>query len=171
MTEFFADYGLFLLKTVTIVIAIVAIIASAAAASKKAGHHEGLEVEDLNKKYRAMASALKQAILNKADSKKVAKAEKEKDKARAKAAESRPRIFVVDFKGDLKASAVPSLREEVSALLAVAQDGDQVRGAAGNAGGMVHEHGLAASQLARIRDRKIPLTVLPSTRLRPAAAT
>jgi len=50
MTEFLAEYGLFLLKTVTIVVAIVVIIGSAAAASKKASHQEGLEVEDLNKK-------------------------------------------------------------------------------------------------------------------------
>ena len=65
MTEFLAEYGLFLLKTATIVAGIVVIIGSAAAAGKKASHLETLEVEDLNKKYRALASALKKAILNK----------------------------------------------------------------------------------------------------------
>ncbi len=159
MTEFLAEYGLFLLKTATIVVAIVVIIGSAAAAQKKAAQQEGLEIEDLNKKYRALATALKSAILNKADKKKVAKEEKEQEKARAKAAESRPCVFVIDFKGDLKASAVPSLREEVSAILDVARGGDQVVVRLENHGGMVHEHGLAASQLARIRERQIPLTV------------
>ncbi len=159
MTEFLAEYGLFLLKTATIVIAIVVIIGSAAAAQKKAAHQEGLEIEDLNKKYRNLATALKSAILNKADKKKVAKEEKEREKARAKSTESRPCVFVIDFKGDLKASAVPSLREEVSAVLDVARDGDQVVVRLENHGGMVHEHGLAASQLARIRERQIPLTV------------
>jgi len=159
MTDFFAEYGLFLLKTLTIVVAIVVIIGAAAAASKKAAQQEGLEVEDLNKKYRSMANALKKAILNKADRKKVAREEKEQEKVRAKSTDSRACVFVLDFKGDLKASAVPSLREEVSAVLDVAKAGDQVVVRLENHGGMVHEHGLAASQLARIRDRDIPLTV------------
>ncbi len=160
MIEFFAEYGLFLLKTVTIVVAVIVIIGSAAAASKKAAHQEGLEVENLNKKYRSMANALKQAVLSKGDWKKVAKEEKEREKAKTKSAESRPRAFVIDFKGDLKASAVPSLREEVSAVLDVASKDDRVIIRLENHGGVVHEHGLAASQLARIRDREIPLTVV-----------
>ena len=160
MIEFIAEYGLFLLKTVTLVVAVIAIIGAAAAAGKKAAHQEGLEVEDLNKKYKSMASALKQAVMKKADWKKEAKAEKERDKAEAKADEARPRAFIIDFKGDLKASAVPSLREEVSALLEVASREDQVVVRLENYGGVVHEHGLAASQLVRIRDREIPLTIV-----------
>jgi len=160
MTAFFADYGLFLLKTVTIVVAIVAIIGAIAAASKKAADHEGLEIEDLNRKYKTLAGALKQAVMKKADWKKEMKAEKARDKADAKADESQPRAFVIQFKGDLKASAVPSLREEVSALLEVATPADQVIICLENYGGVVHEHGLAASQLVRIRDREIPLTVV-----------
>ena len=160
MTEFFAEYGLFLLKTLTIVVAIVVIIGSAAAAGRKAAHQEGLEVEDLNKKYRSMAGALRQAVMKKADWKKAAKAEKERAKADAKSTESRPRAFVIDFKGDLKASAVPALREEVSAVLEVAAAEDRVVVRLENHGGVVHEHGLAASQLARIRDKEIPLTVV-----------
>jgi serine protease SohB len=160
MIEFFAEYGLFLLKTVTIVAAFVVIIGTAAAAGKKAGHHEGLEIESLNRKYRELASALKQAVMKKGAWKKEVKAEKERDKAEAKSDEAKPRAYVVDFKGDLKATAVPSLREEVSAILEVAQPEDQVIVRLENYGGVVHEHGLAASQLVRIRDREIPLTVV-----------
>ena len=160
MTEFFAEYGLFLLKTLTIVVGIVVIIISAATAGKRAAQQEGLEVEDLNKKYKSMASALRQAVMKKADWKKQAKADKERAKAEEKSPESRPRAFVIDFKGDLKASAVTSLREEVSAVLEVADDRDQVVVRLENYGGVVHEHGLAASQLARIREKDIPLTVV-----------
>jgi len=159
MTEFFAEYGLFLLKAITIVAAIVVVIGTAAAAGRKASHHEGLEIESLNKKYQQIASALKQAIMKKADWKAEAKAGKQRDKADAKSAEKRPRAFVIDFKGDLKASAVPSLREEVSAILEVATADDQIIVRLENYGGVVHEHGLAASQLVRIRDREIPLIV------------
>ncbi len=158
MSQFFIEYGLFLLKAVTIVAAFVVIVGVVAAAGRKAVH-EGLEIESLNEKYESLAKALRQAVLNKDEKKKDAKESKKREKAEAKQPSSRPRSFVLDFKGDLKASAVPSLREEVSAILQVATAQDEVIVRLENHGGVVHEHGLAASQLARIRDRDIPLTV------------
>ncbi len=158
MIEFLADYGLFLMKVVTIVVAIVVIIGVASAAGRRASH-EGLEVESLNKKYRALAQILRSAVLNKGALKKEAKEEKRRQKEERKGDTSRSRSFVIDFKGDLKASAVQSLREEVSALLEVATTDDEVIVRLENHGGLVHEHGLAASQLARIRDREIPLSI------------
>ena len=158
MAEFFAEYGLFLLKTLTIVIAIIAVMAAGATAQRKASH-EGLEVENLNKKYRGLADALRKAVSSKHERKRSAKARKKEKKAEGKEPSGKPRSFVVDFKGDLKASAVSSLREEVSAILDVATGDDEVIVRLENHGGIVHEHGLAASQLARIRDRDIPLLV------------
>ena len=157
--EFLADYGLFLLKIATVVIAIVLIIGAAASAGRKASGQEILEVENLNKKYQTFAAGLKQAVLSKSEWKAEAKTQKERDKAEEKNKNGRPRAFLIDFKGDLKASAVPSLRQEVSAILEVATTEDQIVVRLENHGGVVHEHGLAASQLVRIRDREIPLTV------------
>jgi len=157
MSQFFIEYGLFLLKVVTIVTAVIVVIVVAAAAGRK-GSQDGLEVESLNEKYKALAHGLRTAVLNKGEQKKEAKKEKKRRKEEEKHA-SRPRSFVIDFKGDLKASAVPSLREEVSAVLDVLTDADEVIVRLENHGGVVHEHGLAASQLARIRDRGIPLHV------------
>jgi serine protease SohB len=158
MIEFLAEYGLFLLKVVTVVVGIIAVIAVAASAGRKSGQ-EGLEVENLNKKHETLSETLQSAVSSKDQRKKAAKEKKKKDKADAKEETLRPRSFVIDFKGDLKASAVPSLREEVSAILDVATAADQVIVRLENHGGVVHEHGLAASQLARIRDHDIPLIV------------
>ncbi|MDH3334497.1 MAG: protease SohB [Gammaproteobacteria bacterium] len=158
MAAFFAEYGLFLLKAITIVVAIVVVIVVAASAGRKASH-EGLEVENLNKKYKTLANTLRDAVSSKDEQKKAAKERKKADKAAKKESSDRPRSFVIDFKGDLKASAVASLREEVSAILDVAGGDDEVIVRLENHGGMVHEHGLAASQLSRIRDRDIPLVV------------
>jgi len=158
MSDFFFNYGLFFVKVLTIVVAVVIIIGVAASAGRKA-HQEGLEVEDLNKKYKGLARALRKAVLKKDEQKKEAKAEKKREKAEAKAPTDRPRSFVINFKGDLKASALPALREEVSAVLEVASGTDEVIVCLENHGGVVHEHGLAASQLARIRDKGIPLIV------------
>lgn len=158
MSQFLAEYGMFLLKAATIVAAVVVVMLAAAAASRKAAH-DGLEIEHLNKKYKLIADALRNAVLPKSERKKNAKARRKEAKAESKHPTARPRSFVIDFKGDLKASAVPSLREEVSAVLDVVDDGDEVIVRLENHGGLVHEHGLAASQLARIRDRGIPLVI------------
>lgn len=158
MGQFFAEYGLFLLKVITILAAIVAAIVVAASAGRRASH-EGLEVENLNKNFKSLADSLRAAISTKAEQKQAAKARKKEEKAEGKTPSTKPRSFVIDFKGDLKASAVASLREEVSAVLDVASEGDEVIVRLENHGGVVHEHGLAASQLARIRDQGIPLIV------------
>jgi serine protease SohB len=159
MTEFLLEYGLFLLKAITVVAAIIMVIVAVAAVGRKAASHDGLEVENLNGRYRSLAAALKRAVLQKNAWKVEAKTEKARRKAEAKSTERRPRSFVIDFKGDLKASAVASLREEISAILDVAEDNDQVVVRLENYGGVVHEHGLGASQLVRIRERNIPLIV------------
>ncbi len=159
MDEFLAGYGLFLAKTVTLVVAVLVIIAAGAAASRRVAGGEGLKVENLNERYRKLASALKRSVVNRKAAKALAKAEKVATKAAAKKAETRPRTFVIDFKGDIKATAAASLREEVSAVLAVAGEEDEVLLRLENAGGMVHEHGLAASQLARLREAGVKLVV------------
>lgn len=68
-------------------------------------------------------------------------------------------IFVLDFDGDIRASAVTSLRQEISAILTLARSEDEVVVRLESGGGVVHGYGLAASQLQRIRAHNIPLTV------------
>lgn len=68
-------------------------------------------------------------------------------------------MYVIDFKGSMDAGEVSSLREEVSAVMAVAEKGDEVLLRLESPGGVVHGYGLAASQLQRLRDKNIPLTV------------
>lgn len=159
MEEFLTNYGLFLAKTVTFVAAVLVIIAAATAASRKVGTTEGLKVENLNDRYRKLGATLRQSLVNRKAAKAMAKADKAAAKSAAKQPETRPRTFVIDFKGDIKATAAASLREEVSAVLAAAQDEDEVLLRLENAGGMVHEHGLAASQLVRLREAGLHLTV------------
>ena len=109
MAAFFAEYGLFLLKAITIVIAIGAIIAIAAAAGRKASH-EGLEVENLNKKYRKIADTLRNAVLSKDEQKKASKDQKKRDKAEAKETSTRPRSYIIDFKGDMHPQIVAKMK-------------------------------------------------------------
>jgi len=163
MTDILMQYGLFLAKAVTVVVAITVIVVVVVSMSRKGRSAERLEVTSLNEKYDAMAEVLKRGILPKKELKKALKDKKAQQKAQKKAkggqVSSRKRVFVIDFRGDIKASAVSALREEITAVLTLATQDDETLIRLENAGGLVHEHGLAASQLLRIKQRKIPLTI------------
>lgn len=162
MSAFLSEYGLFLAELVTLVVLVLVIIVLLLA-SRRGGQAEGISVQNLNRRYEDAADAVKRAMAGKGASKKDAKARRKErkrdDRARAKEESGKPRLFVLDFKGDLRASASASLREEVSAVLSVATDRDQVLLRLENPGGAVHEHGFAASQLLRIKQRGLRLLV------------
>ena len=161
MIEFLSEYGLFLAKAITIVIAILAVVGGLIGlGSKHKGDTLKLDVNRINDRFDKMNMALKQGVFGAKAFKKAVKAANKHKKQKDKSDEDgSPRIFVLDFDGDIKATGVGALREEITALLTFATPEDEILVRLDNAGGLVHEHGLAASQLKRIRDRKIPLTV------------
>jgi serine protease SohB len=164
MTEFLLNYGLFLAKTVTLVAAFLAIIVFAivAASKKQVDKKESLEVKKINKKYDDMAKAMNVGMLSKDNLKKYLKKEKEKLKENYKGEKKesdKKRIYALNFHGDIRASAVAALREEITAILTVASKNDEVFLRLESGGGVVHGYGLAASQLMRLREKNIPLTV------------
>ena len=69
-----------------------------------------------------------------------------------------PRLYVIDFNGDIKASQVEQLRDEVTSILTIAKPEDEVLIRIESPGGSVNGYGLAAAQLQRIRSQNIPLT-------------
>lgn len=174
--EFLYEYGLFLAKTVTFVIAVIAIIAVVTASAMKQKHKKGeLEITDLSEQFEEVEQEVVHALLNKEElkqkeknDKKLAKEQAKTDKLLAKKnaisdsdidTTSQSKVFVIDFKGSIDAKEVSSLREEVSAILSVATKNDEVFVRLESGGGMVHGYGLASSQLDRIRQHEIPLTV------------
>lgn len=172
--EFIYEYGLFLAQAVTFVAAILVVAASLVAIGQrqKAEQQEGhIEVRDLNEKYRHIGQSIQQVVVEPEVLKAEMKAEKKAEKAKAKAAkkkrgksdaaedENRKRLYVLDFDGDIKASATDNMREEISAVLMQVKPGDEMLVRVESPGGMVHSYGLAASQLRRIRDAEVPLTI------------
>lgn len=163
--EFFAEYGLFLAKVVTVVLALIVVIAAIAAQKQQnkaqdllGGH---VEIKKLNDHFEQIEQDLKEHILSEKQLKQLAKAKKKQDKKQKKDDEDaeRPRIFYVAFEGDVEASAVENLRHEISAILMIAQPTDEVVINVESPGGMVHTYGLAASQLQRVRAAGVPLTI------------
>ncbi|WP_028112958.1 protease SohB [Ferrimonas kyonanensis] len=164
--EFLFEYGLFLAKALTLVVAVVAIILVAAQVGRSQRGQKGeLQVTCLSDQLEDYQHHLEGALLTKEQLKAKEKAEKKAEKARQKEEKAnvdKPRdgrVFVLDFKAGIEASEVVSLREEISALLTVADKQDQVLVRLESGGGMVHAYGLASSQLARLREAGIPLTI------------
>jgi len=159
--EFLADYASFLAKTVTLVVAIIVVLVALASLRRGRGKQAGghLEVHKLNDFYKSMRERLEQSIVEKDQLKAQRKQEARAAKQAKKNGEKRSRVFVLDFDGDIKASAVDNLRHEITALLTLATPQDEVVLRLESGGGMVHGYGLAASQLVRIRDAGVPLTV------------
>ncbi len=150
-----------LAKTLTILISIGLLLAGIIRA-RRTGHLDGdhLEVTSLNDRYRELAHQLRRASSPKKAFLKSLKADRKAEKEREKSLkESRNRLFVIDFKGDIKATESGALREAITGILLEKREGDRVLIRLENAGGLVTEHGLAASQLTRLRARGIPLIV------------
>ncbi len=151
---------MFLAKLSTIALILIVIVAAIIFIAIRAkGDHEHLTIKNINEKYETMSFMLNSQVLNKKAFKKYLKEQKKEHKDKEKeSSEERKKIFVLNFVGDIKASTVSSLREEITAILTIADKKDEVVVLLESGGGTVHGYGLGASQLKRIRDKEIKLT-------------
>ncbi|MDP8184633.1 protease SohB [Phocoenobacter skyensis] len=177
--EVLLNYGIFLLELLTVFGIIIAIVMMVLE-SKKQGQQGEISVKNLTEKYKESKKSLSNFFLSEAEQKAKEKADKKEQKAKAKAEKKRlklakksqeeseseqsevvkPRLFVLNFNGDIMASGVDCLRKEVDAVVALARpEHDEVLLKLESPGGVVHGYGLAASQLARLKARNIPLTI------------
>ena len=204
MIDLFMQYGMFLLKALTVLIVVGLIISMIAAAQTKKNQAEGkLNIKHLNQRMEDITLQLKQSVLEKSELKALLKQKKQQQKAEKKrkkkknqaeqtqdkhdtkeqavhASSAEPagvdptdqttketarhktvpaRAWVLEFKGDIRASQTEQLREEITAILSMASRQDEVIIKLDSSGGMVHGYGLAAAQLVRLRNKGIPLTV------------
>jgi serine protease SohB len=112
-----------------------------------------IEVRRLNQRFDALADPLRAVTMGRKAFKAYAKARPKPEPGTGK-----PRVFVFDFEGDLLATAVEKLREEVTAVVAVARAQDEVVVRIESPGGGVPHYGLAAAQLSRLRERRLKVT-------------
>lgn len=181
--EYLIQYGMFLAKVATVVVAVIILIGaivSAGSRGKKTPRKGSIRVTALNDHIDEMKDSLRHSILDKEELKQIHKAEKKsakvehKEKVKQlkeekKSRESdvieggldnrKKRVYVLNFDGDIAAEGVSSLREEITAVLSLATEKDEVVLNLESPGGMVHAYGLASSQLLRIKSQNIPLTI------------
>ncbi|WP_373766277.1 protease SohB [Glaesserella sp.] len=170
--EVLLNYGIFLLELLT-VFGIIAVVVMLILDSRKQPEKGAIEITNLTEKYRDQHKALAGFFLSEAEQKHQEKLEKKAEKEKAKAEKkrlkeggesaaekSKPRLFVIDFHGDIQAHGVSALRKEIDAILTLADpEKDDVLLKLESPGGVVHGYGLAASQLQRLKNARIPLTV------------
>jgi serine protease SohB len=165
--NFLFEYGLFFAKALTIVIAIAAVlvvIMSVASKPKPSGGGS-LQLESLSEGFDDLSKMGKEALLTKEELKQFHKDEKKKKKhekssKKGNIKKEKPNnLFVVTFNGTSMAKEVETLRKEITAILCIAKRGDEVLVKVDSGGGVVHGYGLAASQLQRIKDKGLPLTI------------
>jgi serine protease SohB len=172
--EFLTEYGLFLAKVVTFAVAAIVVVAVIIASAQKEREDHGgdgeLKIRKLNEKYDKLRESIQARLMSDAERKAFEKRQKKEQKAKKKAdkakqkevttePERQPRVFVLDFDGDIKASDTDPLRRSITAVLSVADpERDEVVVRLESGGGLVHSYGLAAAQLDRIRSKGVPLT-------------
>lgn len=163
--EYLVEFFLFFAKTLIVLVAIVIpiLLLTGIAARQRLHQKEHLEVSHMNRRYQSMSNTIKSAQLPKKQFKEKIKRQKKQRKKQGKQSQpqenSEKNIYVLEFEGDTEASAIDELREEITAVLTVATPDDEVVVKVESRGGVVHGYGLAASQLKRVTDKEIALTV------------
>lgn len=160
--EFLFEYGLFLAKAVTLVVAIVLTIGLilSIASKQKGSSSSSLELESLSEHFEDIEEVGKQVLLSKDELKQQQKEDKKRSKEKAKEKQAdKKNLFVIDFVGGAQAKEVSNLRKEITAILCIAKKDDEVLVKVESGGGVVHGYGLAASQLMRLRDKGLQLTI------------
>lgn len=157
MIEALIGLVIFIIKVVVVGLVIAMTFASLISLGKKKSEDSGLKLTHINDEEKKREQKFKLEIY---DKKKQKALKKELKKDKKNTAQEKPKLWLLDFKGDISATQTQALREEISLVLSLIEKGDEVAVRLENPGGAVHEHGLAASQLLRFKDRGIPLTVL-----------
>ena len=171
-SDIFVGYGVFILEVITLLLVVAAVVAMIITMKQKKAHlHGELVITDLSKEFEENSKILSNFHLSEDELKEAEKAEKKAEKAKAKSlkaqrkkgedteSERKPSLYVLHFKGDISASETAVLREEISAIVQVAKPNDEVLLCLESPGGVVHGYGLAASQLMRLKQHNIKLTV------------
>ena len=156
--EFFIDYGSFLLKSISLIVIIaLPIMIFFSSKGKESASTGTLRITNLSNKLETMASAVKSITLNKTERKKLIKEKKKALKAKNNQSIPKP-VYVLNFNGDIEASSVENLKEEITAILKSDTKCQELVLRLESPGGTVIGYGLCAAQLQRLRDAGIKVT-------------
>lgn len=181
------QYLLFLAQAATIVVAILVVLIFIISQRRRPAATGNLIIKDITESYQSVKDIMLTSIMNSHEAKQYQKEQKKSKKLDKKQAKQQFKnkkstsdeptspltdqdvnvitpvkaiSYLLSFNGSIDAHEVEDLRQEISAILTVIKPEDEVLIKLESPGGVVHGYGLAASQLMRIKERKIPLTAL-----------
>ncbi|CAL4321934.1 Probable protease SohB [Buchnera aphidicola (Eriosoma grossulariae)] len=168
--NFLCNYFLFISKFFTIIIlTITTCFFIANIISKKRSNNGKIKITILDKDFEDIKNNILLSTMSTIEKKIWYKLKKKKIKNKIHQAKiaglnnlniNKPKLYILDFKGSTDAHEVSNLRKEISAIISVAQKNDEVLLRLESSGGIVHGYGLAASQLQRLKNRNIYLTIV-----------
>ena len=160
MLDLLVAYGFFLLKIITVllVILIPILMISSSTKHRKETDKGRIIVKNLSDKLEEIGVTLKSAEMDPKAYKSFLKERKKKKKKEIKG-KSKEIVYVLDFKGDIQASAVGKLKQEINAIIASQVKCKEVVIKVESGGGSAYAYGLCAAELKRLVDNKIKLTV------------
>ena len=157
--EILIEYLIFLLKVFTIALAITLPLLIIIGSTKGKSQPKGtLSIINLSDKFEEMGNAVKGSLMNAKELKKFNK-DLSKDKKKKDKAEREDTVFVLNFNGDIQASEVEKLKQEINAILLSDSDCKEVVLRVESGGGSAYAYGLCAAELKRLVDNDINLTV------------
>lgn len=158
--ELLFSYLFFLLKVLTVLIAVVVgiVLITSTAKQKKDTYKGKIIVKNLSEKLEEISLGLKSSSM---DPKSYKQLLKKQNKEKKKEIKQKPKdlIYVLDFKGDIQASGVDKLKQEINAIIASEIKCKEVVLKLESAGGSAYSYGLCAAELKRLVEHKISLTV------------
>ncbi len=160
--EILTDYLVFLLKVFTIALAITVPLLLIIGSSKSKSQPKGkLTITNLSEKFESMGNAVKSSLLNAKELKQFNKeqSKEKKKKSKNKDSEKRDSAFVLNFKGDIQATEVEKLKQEINSILLSETPCKEVVIRVESGGGSAYAYGLCAAELKRLVDNEISLTV------------
>lgn len=161
--EFLYEYGLFFAKAATVVVAVGLVVGLlAGAASKNRSSKRGeLSIDDISKQKAHELEDIQHLMMSKEEAKEAKKLKKAEQKQAKKEKDEpeggKPKLFVVNFNGNVDAAEVENLREEITSIIRIADKKDRVLINLESPGGVVHGYGLAASQIDRLKKAEIEI--------------
>ncbi len=145
-------------STLIVVLGIIAVLLVLFLLIAKSRLRPELEITPIHEQWNDAKMFIQASLLKKEDFKALQKKEKKETK-KNKSKDKKPRLFVIEFEGDIKASQVESLRREITAILLIADKSDEVLLKVESPGGVVHGYGLAASQIHRLKEAGLKVTI------------
>lgn len=155
--DLLVDLGIFTLKALVAVCACLFILAAIVRASR-AGGPSPVRIQRLDRRWYFEAAMIARSDPRRGEARRLGALARARAR-RLAVGEGAPRVFMLRFDGGLDARGTGELAAAINAILHVGTPRDEVVLRLKSPGGLVTAYGHAASQLARVREAGLRLTV------------